>query len=141
MKPTDRTLGSFDQKIAQAIPKAGFSDLSPHEVAAVKERIRFVLFDSNPADLTVAQISDWIRRVVPGIRRSTAVLANHDRIADGVASTDQLVQAGFSPKPVAVQAAGESLAAGEVYCSLVGPRKVRYNPTSLVVTPMKVEKT
>lgn len=137
MRPTDSTLGTYEEKLKEAVPLAGVGALTASEVAAVKERIRFVLFDSNPADLTVAQLSDWIQRVVPGLRRSTAVIAAHSKIADGFEVNADLLPPSLRNRTI--DPPDETLAAGEVLCSLVGDRKVRFNPANMVVTPLRIE--
>lgn len=138
MRPTDSTLGTYEEKIREAIPLASVGELSASEIAAVKDKIRFVLFDSNPADLTVAQLSDWIKRVVPGLRRTTAVIAAHSKISDGFEVNADLLPQSLRNKTIDPPA-DETLAAGEVLCSLVGDRKVRFNPANMVVTPLRIE--
>ena len=141
MRPTDVTLGTFEEKIKHAIGLAGVSHLTDREVAAVKERIRFVLFDSNPAELTVAQIAEWVGRVVPSMRQATAVLEAHVDLSDGIPVTATLLPPSLRRQPdETVEAADETLAAGEVLCCLVGDRRVRFNPANMVVTPMRLEK-
>lgn len=140
MKPSDRTLGSFEQKIIQAAKHVQIDDLTPLEASTIKNRIQFVLFDSNPADLTIAQLGEWVRRVVPGMRRSNAVLANHDRIADGAPVRSKNLPSSLRAVVAKheTKAADEALAAGECFCSLVGDRKVRFSSHTMVVTPLRL---
>jgi hypothetical protein len=139
MRPTDVTLGTFEEKIRQSISLAGVSHLTDREVAAVKDRIRFVLFDSNPAELTVAQIAEWVRRVIPSMRRTSAIVEAHADLSDGIPVTADLLPPSLKQKARTAPQQDETLAAGEVLCSLMGDRKVRFNPASMVVTPMRLE--
>jgi len=132
MKPDDLTLDSFEEKAKKAQELAGFGELSSHEISAIKDKIRFVLFDTNPAQLSVAQIADWIRRSIPGIRNASARLSAHTMIAGGACDPDTLVPVQAAPFELRV-------ASGEVICGLMNGRKVRFNPTSLVVTPIRVD--
>ncbi len=139
MKPTDRTLQSFEIKVVEAAKLCGIEVLTAQEVATIKERIRFALLGSNPGDLSVAQLGPWIRNMLPGIRQTAALLEGHGRHQDGqTISAQSVLPPAFQTDQALADT--ETVAAGEVLCSLVGDRKIRFNPASMVVTPLRVGK-
>ncbi len=142
MRPFDEDKRPFEQKIADAAEEEKL-ELSVGEVAAIKQRIRFALMDANPADLSVAQLIDWVRRLVPNMRRATANIEQHVALAGLEEPSKQ--HAGLFPESLLRRFAegGDpyqlSSNGGEVLCSITGDRRVRFNPANLVVTPLKVK--
>lgn len=142
MRPFDEDRRPFEQKIADAAKEENV-ELTTVEVAAVKQRIRFALMDSDPADLNVGQLVEWVRRIVPAMRRANAHIDQHMAMAGLEEPAKQ--HAGLFPESLlrrfAEGADPYQLAqgGGEVLCSIAGDRSVRFNPSNLVVTPLKVE--
>jgi hypothetical protein len=139
-RPFDYDLRTFEEKLTEAATLVGEA-VTASESAAIKQRIRFTLMDADPKDLNVAQLSGWVKSLLPAVRRTATLIGAHTDVADGVVTAET---AGLFPdRLIERMATGRDPyhsagTAGEVVCCLVGDRRVRFNPTNLVVTPIRI---
>lgn len=141
MSPHDLDGRTFEQKIDEAAARVGVT-LAEGEASAIRDRIQFSLLEGSPSDLSVAQLSDRVRQIVPAMRRAQATIKSHVALAGQEAPAAE--HAGLFPHSLLRRFAegGDPYQmradAQEVVCSLVGDRRVRVNPANLVVTPLRV---
>ena len=139
MRPTDVTIGTFESKAEHAIRLTQYEpdSITSAELALIKDRIRFVLMGADPAQLTVAQIRDWINRVLPGIRHTRAIVRAHQELSEGIVTAADLPNDLRSIRRYN-QVEKQNKTDDMVLCNLVGNRQVRFCTRTLTVVPMRL---
>lgn len=131
-------------RIDQALERAG---TTPEERAAVRRRVQFAVG-------SVDQVADddldaLIGRVLPACRQASAVVAQHDALAQDLpvqgapmlpgSLRDKLNRA-LERHQAADGPFAEAEQSGEIFVTLAGDRVVRFDPATLVVTPLRVDR-
>jgi hypothetical protein len=121
--------------------------LTAAELAAVKRRVAF----AGVQDLPDGELASMIERIVPALRQTTAVVAQHDALAqDQAVEAAPLLPGSLRDKlnralerdheAKSDGPFGQEAATGEIIVTLAGDRRARFNPTTLVVTPLRVDR-